>query len=147
MAKQQLTIDPHVAERLRQEPIIWLSSVRPDQRPHLVPVWFVWDGSEAILIVSEPENQKIRNIRQNNHVTLALETAQGGDDVVLIEGDAELVEDETLAFQISHPTLAVAYIEKYGQKIEQMGQTLESLIMSYRQPIHITLTRIVSWTE
>ncbi len=147
MAKQQLTIDPHVAERLRQEPIIWLSSVRPDQRPHLVPVWFVWDGSEAILIVSEPENQKIRNIRQNNHVTLALETAQGGDDVVLIEGDAELVEDETLAFQIAHPTLAVAYIEKYGQKIEQMGQTLESLIMSYRQPIHITLTRIVSWTE
>ena len=29
----------HIDQRLRDEPIIWLSSVRPDGRPHLVPVW------------------------------------------------------------------------------------------------------------
>ena len=29
----------HIDQRLRDEPIIWLSSVRPDGRPHLVLVW------------------------------------------------------------------------------------------------------------
>jgi hypothetical protein len=35
----------HIDARLRHEPIIWLSSVRPDGRPHLVPIWFLWDGA------------------------------------------------------------------------------------------------------
>jgi hypothetical protein len=24
---------------------IWISTTRPDGRPHAVPVWFVWDGA------------------------------------------------------------------------------------------------------
>src|SRR6266699_497224 len=78
----------HVDERLRREPIIWLSTVRPDGRPHIVPVWFLWDGA-AILIFSQPNNQKIRNLRHNPNVALALEAVNQGDDVVLIEGRAE----------------------------------------------------------
>jgi predicted pyridoxine 5'-phosphate oxidase superfamily flavin-nucleotide-binding protein len=29
---------------LETEPVIWLSSIRPDGAPHLVPTWFAWDG-------------------------------------------------------------------------------------------------------
>ena len=29
---------------LETEPVIWLSSIRTDGAPHLVPTWFVWDG-------------------------------------------------------------------------------------------------------
>ena len=25
---------------LREEPVVWLSTVRPDGAPHLVPTWF-----------------------------------------------------------------------------------------------------------
>ena len=34
--------DRHTAQRLSAEPVIWLGTVRPDGRPHNVPVWFAW---------------------------------------------------------------------------------------------------------
>jgi predicted pyridoxine 5'-phosphate oxidase superfamily flavin-nucleotide-binding protein len=36
-------------ERLREEKIAWLTTVRADGQPQSVPVWFLWDG-EALLI-------------------------------------------------------------------------------------------------
>ncbi len=141
MAKQQLTINTHVAERLRKEPIIWLSTVRSDQRPHLVPVWFLWDNDEDLLIFSQPENQKIRNIRQNNHVALALEAANDGGDVALLEGTAEI---------LSAPTLEVippAFSEKYGETMQEMGWQAEGMAKDYSQVIRIKLTRVVSWND
>ncbi len=145
MPNQPFTIDPHAAERLSQEPIIWLGSVRPDQRPHLVPVWFTWDGKEEIAIFSKPGNQKIRNIRQNGQVALALNTADGGDDVVLIEGVAEAPANSTRELQMERPELATAYIEKYDQSMTQMGLSMEAVVQEYSQPILIKLTRVVSW--
>ena len=79
--------DAHIDERLRAEPIIWLATTRPDGRPHLVPVWFFWDG-ETITIYSQPNNRKMRNLQHNPHVSLALNTADEGDDVVIVEGKA-----------------------------------------------------------
>jgi hypothetical protein len=35
---------PDAQKRLEAEQNIWLSSVQPDGRPHLIPVWFVWRG-------------------------------------------------------------------------------------------------------
>src|SRR5207248_10605972 len=70
--------NPHTEERLRSEIMLWLSSVRPDGHPHLVPVWFLWNG-ETILIFSKPD-QKIRNLRQNPNVVVSLDTAEQGDD-------------------------------------------------------------------
>lgn len=141
MAQQKLTINAHVAERLQKEPIIWLSTVRPNQRPHLVPVWFLWDNNEEILIFSQPENLKIRNIRQNNNVALALETLDEGGDVVLLDGTAEILSAST------SEVVPPAYIAKYGQTMQQMGSTLEGMAKEYSQVIRIKLTRVVNWGE
>ena len=43
--------DPHVIERLENDKIIWLSTVRPDGRPHLVPCCFALDGDVAYSVV------------------------------------------------------------------------------------------------
>src|SRR5256885_2571611 len=48
--------DAHIDARLRHEPIIWLSSVRPDGRPHLVPVWFLWRSEEHTSELQSPCN-------------------------------------------------------------------------------------------
>ena len=37
-----------------------------------------------------PATQKVRNLRRNLHVTLTLDSAAGGQDIVLTEGRAEL---------------------------------------------------------
>jgi PPOX class probable F420-dependent enzyme len=128
----------HIDQRLRAEPIIWLSTVRADGRPHLVPVWFLWDGS-TILIFSQPDNQKIRNLRQNVNVALALEATNDGEDVAIFEGTAALLDEKTADLITS------AYIEKYGKMMEAMGWQAEGMAASYSQPIHVTPTKVITW--
>ncbi len=138
MAKTNLDLtqdkDRHIDERLRSSLIIWLGSVRPDGRPHLVPVWFLWDGA-TILIFSEPGNQKIRNLQANPSVILAVDDTRGGDDVVEIEGQAELLLPGTVAATMS------AYAEKYGSQFSTM--TLQEMAAMYSQAIRITPTRLI----
>jgi PPOX class probable F420-dependent enzyme len=131
--------DAHVDERLRKEPIIWLGTVRPDGRPHLIPVWFFWDG-EAITIYSQPNNQKMRNLQHNINVTLALDTADEGDDVVIVEGKAELLGKSEQTMNTP------AYIEKYDRLIKNMKSDPEEMAAAYSEVIRVTPTRFISWS-
>lgn len=124
----------HALERLQRDIIIWLGTVRPDGRPHLVPVWFLWDG-QTILIFSKPD-QKIRNLRQNPAVMLGLDDTDTGEDVLLIEGTAELLP----AGQVD--TTLPAYAAKYMSKLEEMGWTPASMAGEYTEPIRIKPTRV-----
>lgn len=127
--------DAHIDKRLHAELMMWLSTVRPDGRPHLVPVWFLWDG-ETILIFSQPNQQKLRNLQHNPNVVVALDTAGQGDDVVMIEGKAELLNDPAVSAALP------AYAEKYKQRLELYGWSGESMAQDYSQAIRITPTKI-----
>ena len=126
----------HIDQRLRDEPIIWLSSVRPDGRPHLVPVWFVWDGA-SILIFSKPAAQKVRNLRHNPQVMLALDSADEGEDIVLLEGRAEL-----LGAGAPQSTLP-EYAEKYAALMARIGFIAALHAAEYTQAIRVTVERLV----
>jgi len=131
--------DAHIDERLRAEPVIWLATTRPDGRPHLVPVWFFWDG-ETITIYSQPNNRKMRNLQHNPNVSLALNTADDGDDVVIVEGKAEL--PGKAAQTMNNP----AYVEKYSRLIEAMQTNPDEIAAEYSEVIRVTPTRFISWT-
>jgi len=126
--------DAHIDERLRAELMMWLSTVRPDGRPHLVPVWFLWDG-RSILIFSRPNQQKLLNLRHNPNVVIALDTAEQGDDTVMIEGKAELLDDPRVSAALP------AYAEKYKQRLALYGWTGEAMAQDYSQAIRITPTK------
>jgi len=126
----------HIDARLRDEPIIWLSSVRPDGRAHLVPVWFWWDGA-TILIFSKPAAQKVRNLRHNPQVMLALDSADAGEDIVLLEGRAELLGDD--APQSTLPE----YAEKYAALMARINITAASMAVEFTQAIRVTVERLV----
>lgn len=128
--------DAHIDQRLRNDVVIWLNSVQPDGRPHAVVVWFLW-YNESILIFSRPKNQKVRNLRENPHVLLALDNTREGSDPITIEGTAQL-----LAPGEADTTLA-AYVEKYGNRIKQIGFTPEQMATQYSQGIRITPTRVL----
>ncbi|GCE26129.1 hypothetical protein KDA_16130 [Dictyobacter alpinus] len=132
------TKDTHIDQRLRQELIIWLGSVKSNGRPHLVPVWFLWDGSQ-IIILSQPGNQKIRNIQHNAHVSLALETVNDGEDIIVIEGDAQLVDSP-----LDEKTIQ-DYATKYAPKLQGMGWNIETMSKDYSQVITIKPTKFLSW--
>jgi len=130
--------DRHIDERLRAEPIIWLATTRPDGRPHNVPVWFWWDG-ESVLIFSQPNNQKIRNLRQSPHAVLTLNTLDDGEDVVIIEGTAELVAQPTSELMLP------AFGEKYADLFVRIGSDPAKMAAEYNQPIRVTPTKVIAW--
>jgi PPOX class probable F420-dependent enzyme len=131
--------DAHIAGRLSAEPIIWLGTVRAGGRPRHVPVWFVWDDP-TVHVFSGPGTAKLGNIRRNPAVALSLETADGGNDVVLLEGTAELV-DPAAASAAATP----GFGDKYGPLLG--GQPVEEWAAMFSQPIRITVTRIVAWSK
>jgi F420H(2)-dependent biliverdin reductase len=77
-------------ERVQQAQNIWLATVRPDGRPHLVAIWFVTAGGHWY-ICTAPGSVKARNMRANPWVTLALED---GNDPYVVEGQAHPVEPD-----------------------------------------------------
>jgi PPOX class probable F420-dependent enzyme len=127
--------DAHIDERLRRDIIIWFSSVRPDGRPHVVPVWFLWDG-ESILLFSKPD-QKVRNLRQNRAVVIALDNSEGGEDVILLEGEATLLDDGTAVYNVAD------YAAKYAALLASFKWTPESMAQDYSQAIRVRPTRFL----
>jgi PPOX class probable F420-dependent enzyme len=72
---------------LRAQRSIWLATTRPDGRPHAMPLWFVWDG-EQVFFITSIRTQKHRNLQHEATVVLHL---GDGDDVIVLEGAAELL--------------------------------------------------------
>lgn len=66
---------------------VWMATVRPNGRPHLVPVWFVTDG-DRWYVCTAPGSVKARNLKSNPQIALALED---GNQPFIVEGEARPV--------------------------------------------------------
>jgi len=123
---------------LRSEPVVWMSTVRPDGSPHLIPIWFSWDG-EAIIIASKPNAQKVRNVRANPVVMLALGQPDEDFDVGLLEGRAELLDVPAA------DVLPASHLTKYRAPMAAIGLTPDEFLATYTQIIRIVPTRYLPW--
>ena len=83
---------------------IWLSTTRPDGRPHAVPVWYTWDGRD-LYFISARNLQKARNLARQPWIVVH---AGDGDDVIILEGRVEIVTDRAQLEQVD-----MAYRAKY----------------------------------
>lgn len=82
--------------RLQESHDFWLATVSPDGRPHLTPVWAVWDDG-ALWFSAGPKSRKIRNIRAGSAASVSTEDPE---NPVVLEGGVELVTetDQVLRF-------------------------------------------------
>ena len=124
--------------RLRQETIIWLTTVDASGQPQTSPVWFLWDGDE-FLIYGSADGKKTRNILANPKVGLNLDGNGQGGGVVVVEGTARIDAEGP------PPSAVAAYVAKYGQRIESYGWSLESMARDYPHVIKVTPARIRAW--
>ena len=124
--------------RLRDELIIWLTTVSPSGQPQTSPVWFLWDGAK-FLIYSLPCTARTRNIEGNPRVSLNLDGDGHGGAVVTIEGMARIDPQAPASNEVSE------YATKYRKKIAGHGWTPESFAVDYPIPIRITPFRARSW--
>ena len=88
--------------------VFWLSTVRPDGRPHVTPLLAVWHD-HAMHFCTGPDERKAENLKQNPQCILT--TGQNGLDGLdlVVEGRAVRVTDRAELDQV-----AGAYESKYG---------------------------------
>ena len=120
----------HASRRLKQEKVIWLTTVDRENMPQPRPVWFHWDG-ETLLIFSEPDKAKLRHIQRNSRVALNFNTGEDGGDVVVLLGDAEVLSEPP-------QNRLASYIRKYAEGIESLGMTKEQFRSTYSTAVLVT---------
>lgn len=125
-------------QRLLEDDIVWLTTVSPKGQPQSVPVWFIWDG-ETVLIYSQPDKSKIRNIQQNPRVALNFNCDPRGDHVVRMQGRAAI--DSSAPPAIAVPVM----IDKYREGIKRIDSTPEEFAQEFSVAIRVTPTRVTAF--
>jgi len=95
-------------DRLEKSHNYWISTTRPDGRPHLMVVWGIW-REDAFWFSTGPRTRKAKNIGAEPHCVIATEKA---DEAVILEGTAQEIKDRSLWKEI-----AESYDRKYGGEI------------------------------
>jgi nitroimidazol reductase NimA-like FMN-containing flavoprotein (pyridoxamine 5'-phosphate oxidase superfamily) len=102
--------------RLEDADLAWLATVRPDGRPHVTPLVFLWLG-EAAFFVTGPEERKAKNLEHNTHCILTTGSNVMGDGLdVVVEGDATSVTDPVRRRMVAD-AFATKYLPRDGAKV------------------------------
>lgn len=126
----------HVEARLHGNLMAWLTTVRPDGQPVSVPVWFLLREDETIVVYSEPNKLKLRNLQQNPRVALGLDVTDLGRDIIRLDGTARQVEDISPADQNRQ------YVAKYTERIGALFGTADKFAELFSTALLITPTRV-----
>ena len=135
MIDESTEFGARVARHLRDEIVVWLTTVTPRGAPLPMPVWFLWDGEVSVSMYSQP-GARIRNIEANQHVSLNFAGDGRGGDIVVLFGDAVIDHEGPPAAQ------APDYLAKYGDHIARIGMTPETFAERYSVPVRIQLVRL-----
>ncbi|MGI5171743.1 nitroreductase/quinone reductase family protein [Spirillospora sp. CA-253888] len=129
-------------QRLRNETIIWLTTVRADGQPQTSPVGYVWDGA-TFLIISNPAAPKIRNLRDNPKVTLHLDLDRDAESfsVLTIEGVAEPEPAPPGGSAPLSERETSAYLEKHLETMRWAGVTPEEAFADFSTVVRVTPIR------
>jgi PPOX class probable F420-dependent enzyme len=77
-------------QRLASSHDYWVATVSPDGRPHVMPVWGVWDGS-SLWFSSSPGSRKARNLDRDGRASVATDNPR---EPVVVEGSVTRVREE-----------------------------------------------------
>lgn len=121
-----------VARRLRDERLIWLTTVDAKGTPQPAPVWFWWDeASTTFLIYSRADAKRQAHISRNPRVALNLDGNGKGGDIIVITGEARLSPDSPSADKL------LVYAEKYRDFIARSFGTPEHFAELYPVALRI----------
>lgn len=135
MIDESTEFGARVARHLREDVVVWFTTVGPSGAPLPRPVWFLWDGAESALTYSMP-GARVDNIAANPRVTLNFDGDGGGGDIVVISGRAARDDAAPGADRDT------AYLEKYAPHIERIGMDPESFAARYSVPLRVSFTRV-----
>ncbi len=102
--------------RLEDADLAWLTTVRPDGRPHVTPVIFVWLADTAYFTTG-PNERKAANLARSARciLTTGCNVLDAGLDLV-VEGEAVPIDDPERR-QWAADGFAAKYLPREGAKI------------------------------
>jgi PPOX class probable F420-dependent enzyme len=113
-----------------------LATVRPDGRPHVVPVWFHWDG-ETIAVLSKPQAQKVRNLLAEPRAMVSVgQPGSVGTSLLEVTGEVGAGAAADVADRFG---------SKYQDLLDAFGLTVSQFLQSYPLVIRLRPTRWLSW--
>ena len=126
-----------VARRLRDERLMWLTTVDANGTPQPTPVWFLWDeATSTFLIYSRSDAKRLEHIKRNSRVALNFDGNGSGGDIIVFTGVAEVSTADLPADQLP------AYVEKYRNFIARRYDTPENFASIYSVALRMKPRRI-----
>jgi len=132
---QSTEFGARVARHLREEIVVWMTTITRSGAPLPSPVWFLWDGAQGAIVYSR-DSARVRNIEANPKVALNFAGNGSGGDIVILSGTAAI--DRTLNAADASPV----YIAKYAPHIERLGMNPASFAEEYAVPVRIEFTAL-----
>jgi PPOX class probable F420-dependent enzyme len=128
-----------VEQHLKEEYVIWLTTIDSHFTPQPRPVWFLWEY-ETILVFSQRGAYKIKHIMQHPRVSLNFNTDKSGDKhVIVMTGDASIDTSGV------NPNQVPAYLEKYKTGIADLNMTPEAFTAEYATLLRISPSELRGW--
>jgi PPOX class probable F420-dependent enzyme len=124
------------ARHLREDTVVWLTTVTPSGAPVPSPVWFWWEEPTGVIMFSRDGTPRMRNLAANPHVSLNFAGNGHGGDIVVVSGRAQA--DDSIGPPHGHE----AYVAKYGSSMERVSGSLEEFSRQYPVAVRIELTRL-----
>lgn len=136
-------ITPQAEDFLAQRLLGRLATVSKDGQPHVVPVWFLWEGGAA-WISSYRSTRKVIDLELNPKCALVVdvEDAAGGLTAVTLEGRAELVSAPADAVKQRIGRIYTKYLGADGVLEKDPQEWLNS---PENVLIKLTPTRVKTW--
>lgn len=130
-----MDMPPEAQRRIRDDDVVWLTTVTDSGVPAPNPVWFVPDGDDLV-VFSSPESRRVHNLGARPTVSLNFNTTPDGGDVVVIVGTAALTPNVA-------PSGQPGYLDKYSGAIaDELHTTVEEIDATYSTRIRIRPDRV-----
>lgn len=121
---------------LRQPHVAALSTVRPNGRPHVTPVWYDFDDGE--FTVSTFRNaQKLKNVSNKGFAALTIFTQEPPYRNVIVEGTARVGSPLD---NIWRERLATRYLGEHAGRVYVQETADWDVIAIHIRPVHWTST-------
>jgi pyridoxamine 5'-phosphate oxidase-like protein len=129
---------------LAEERVVTCATLGPNQRPHLMPLWFVASGA-VVSAWTYGASQKVRNIERVPQATLQVEAGDLYEELrgAMLECDVDIVRDPAEILEIG-TALALRYYVPPGADAAAVRAAVVQR-GAKRVGLRFRPTRIVTW--
>lgn len=125
-----------VRSRLREEQVLWFTTIGADGTPQPNPVWFWWDEPATLVVYSRPDANRLAHIASRPRVALHFDGNGQGGDIVVLTGRAEV------AAGALPPHEHAGYLAKYRDAMTRVSGSSEGFSTDYPVALGVHIERV-----